>query len=474
VTAKLMNLKGLRLISPAAASRVHAVGTAPQAAGRQLNTEAVLIGSVRTAGGKKIRVNAQLIRTDDGRILWADGGLEIEARDLLEAERVLATAIALRLRGALTSRERKEIVSTATANAEAHELFVRGKMAQRERPRQRGLAVAQELFEQAVRLDPQYAEALAWLAMVQADRFTTGSAGDAARLASIENARRALAINPSIAMARSARITIFHTTGQAEEGLREAATLRNYGPVDATALSAIATAYVRAGMPDRAVPFFQQALEMDPEDTHTLEELSFAAYWAGQYELGMRVLKGQPAQVAPLPRMNLALSTGHREMARSAAIQLMQDPDRDRHSMFGAMCLRNLGEGDLAVRILRERLPDVQRKSERLRSERVVISVGLGYAILGNKQSALDQVRLALEIDPGNPWTLYFAAEIYARVGEERQAIEYLRQSIDAGFLLRQWLDWPHFRLFELRERPEIRALRDQLTAKIAVLRNQY
>ncbi len=384
VTAKLMNLQGLRLMSPEAAYRLSSAGASPAEAGRRLKAEAVLIGSVRTAE-RKIRVNAQLIRTEDGRVLWADGGLELEARDLLEAERVLATAIAARLRGALTSQERTVIASTPTSNAEAYELFVRGKLALRDRQRQPGLAVAEQLFEQAVRLDPRFAEALAWLAMAQANRFTNGSAGDQVRRASIENARKAIAIDPSVAMARSALITIFHTTGQAEEGLREAARLRQYSPGDAVALSAIATAYLRAGMPDRAVPFYQQALEMDPEETNTLGELAFAAYWAGQYELGLRVLEGQPPQVAPLPRMNLAVSTGRREMARSAALHLMQDPEWDRLVIYGAMCLRDFGEGELARRILRERLPVLERKAGHLRNERVRIALGLGYSILGNK-----------------------------------------------------------------------------------------
>jgi tetratricopeptide (TPR) repeat protein len=227
-------------------------------------------------------------------------------------------------------------------------------------------------------------------------------------------------------------------------------------------------------MPDRAVPVFQQALEMDPEDTDTLGELSFAAYWAGEYELGLRVLEGQPPQVAPLPRMNLAVCTGRREMARSAALHLMQDPELDRHVIYGGMCLRELGEGELVRQILRERLPVLERKGGHLRNERVLIALGLGYSILGNKQRARDQVRLAFESNPGDPWTLFFSAEIYAQLGEDRQAIDYLRQAIAAGFLSRPVLDWPHFRLYALRTHPEIRALRDQLSAKIAALRKQY
>src|SRR5438034_416206 len=77
----------------------------PQEAGKRLNVDAVLTGSVRRAD-RKVRVNAQLIRTEDGQVLWAEGGLEVESRDLLEAERLLSTAIATRLHVPLSRRER--------------------------------------------------------------------------------------------------------------------------------------------------------------------------------------------------------------------------------------------------------------------------------------------------------------------------------------------------------------------------------
>jgi TolB-like protein len=71
VTAKLMNLRGLRLISPEAAYRVSSAGASPVEAGQRLNADAVLVGLVRRAENR-IRVNAQLIRTADSRILWAE------------------------------------------------------------------------------------------------------------------------------------------------------------------------------------------------------------------------------------------------------------------------------------------------------------------------------------------------------------------------------------------------------------------
>lgn len=474
ITAKLMNLEGLSLVSPEAAYRVSSLNVSPAEAGRRLNTEAVLNGSVRTAG-RKFRANVQLIRSADGQILWADGGVEIEARDLLEAESLLATTIATRLRGALTARERNAIARMPTLNAEAYELFVRGKIAMRDRERPESLRTAAEFFERAVRLDPGFAEGLAWLAMAQATIFKIGDAGDEIRRASIENARKAIAVDPSVVTARRALITIFHSTGQAEEGLKEAAILRKAGATDAVSLSAIANAYLRAGMPDRAVLFYQQSLELDPEEPTTPDRLAFSAYWAGQYELGLRALEGTAPDSALLPRMNLAIATGRREMARATALQIMQNRTTGSLNVaFAALALIKLGEGQLARRILRERLPADEARIVKLRNERPQIGVGLAYSILGERRRALEQVRIAFDTNPGDPWVLYWAAEIHAQFGDERQAISNLREAFKLGFLSLPYLDWPEGKLYHLRDHPEVRALREDVGSKIAAFREQY
>jgi cytochrome c-type biogenesis protein CcmH/NrfG len=82
----------------------------------------------------------------------------------------------------------------------------------------RDLRLATDLFEQAIRIEPVFPEALGWLALAQAFTFKHGKAGDEVRRVSIENARKAIAVDPSVAVARRPLVAIFHTTAQAEEG----------------------------------------------------------------------------------------------------------------------------------------------------------------------------------------------------------------------------------------------------------------
>jgi DNA-binding winged helix-turn-helix (wHTH) protein/TolB-like protein len=476
VTARLTLLPGLRLLASAAAKRVESSGISPQVAGQRLHADAVLVGSVRR-GERKVRVNVQLIRTADGQILWAEGGLEVEGRDLLETEKLLAAAIASRLRGSLTRDQRSAISRVPATSAEAYELFVRGKLALRGSAPE-GSQVAEQLFRQAIKLDPAFAESYAWLALAQYNRFARGLAGDEARKASLANARRALAIDSNVTAARRALITIFHSTGQAGEGLKEASILRQSGATDADSLAAIARAYQRAGMPDRAVPLCQQALSLDPEDNAIRENLAFSALFAGEHELGLRVVEGHPSLSNFVKAYN-AEGLGRRDLAYSVALEWMQRPMTAPFSV--SLCgdiLQELGAGELARRIQRQRLAEFEREFASVNNERVRVGLGQICASLGEKKKALEQLRLALETNPGDPWTLFYASEIHARLGDERMALSTLRQAVDRGFLALHYVDF-HFEhsaegLYRFRNHPEFRAVREQLASKVARLRVQY
>jgi DNA-binding winged helix-turn-helix (wHTH) protein/TolB-like protein len=476
LTASLAALPGLRLLSPAAAYRLGSAGVSPQEAGQRLDVDAVLFGSVRRAE-HKIRVNVQMIRSTDGQVLWAEGGLNAEGKDLIETERLVATAIAARLRRSLGASEKDAIALRQTRSPDAYELYVRGRFAlrkSREDPQES--RIAEKLFDQAVKLDSGFAEALAWRALAQYAQFTSGIAGDNALKSALENARRALKMDPTVTAARRALITIFHSTGQAEEGLREAAILRQSGTVDVDSLTAMALAYLRGGMPDRAVTLYQRALDLDPENDQLNGSLSYAAVYARQYELGLDILKTSSYRHSFSAMLN-AQGAGRYEIARSAALEIMREVES---AFTFAMCwqtLRELGGMEEAHQIWRTRNAEFEDSAKR-RNERVRIGLAIVYATLNERRKALEKLRLALEANPGDPWALFYAAEGYGLLGEEQKALESLQQSINRGFLSLAYLDrqFEHSPrgLYRYRNDPQFRALRDRLAAKIERLRRQY
>jgi serine/threonine-protein kinase len=213
---KLTKLKTIRVVSLSVAMRFK--GSAQDAAqiGRELGVDAVVDGTVRKAGDH-FQMNVHLINVKDGFEIWADDGFESNIQNLLDAERQLAEAVAVKLKGELTPQDRTLVAKNNTANADAYELFLRGKQQYRNGQSQ----IARGLFDRAIQLDPNFADAYAWRGRVIYGQFK-GGRGDRATLdAALSDANRALQINPNIVSARVTLIGIYHSTGQYEEGLKQ-------------------------------------------------------------------------------------------------------------------------------------------------------------------------------------------------------------------------------------------------------------
>jgi eukaryotic-like serine/threonine-protein kinase len=121
-----------------------------------LHVRTILEGSVRKAGNR-IRVTAQLVNAADGYHLWSQR-YDREMTDVFDIQDEIARAISERLKVTLTERARR-----ATSNPEAYELYLRGCYHWNQRS-PAILRYAIQCFEQAIKLDPQYALAYAGLA----------------------------------------------------------------------------------------------------------------------------------------------------------------------------------------------------------------------------------------------------------------------------------------------------------------------
>ncbi len=119
-------------------------------AGRQLNVEAVLDGSLQTSGDR-IRVTARLVRVSDGKQLWASQ-LEEKFTDIFRVQDSISERVANALKIRLTNKENRRY----TDNVEAYELYMKGRFhALRLTRAETDKAVA--YFQQAIELDRNYA-----------------------------------------------------------------------------------------------------------------------------------------------------------------------------------------------------------------------------------------------------------------------------------------------------------------------------
>src|SRR3990172_12800460 len=164
VTEEIINalakVEGLRVAARTSAFAFKGQALDMKEIAGKLKVAAVLEGSVRKAGNR-VRITTQLIDVNDGCHLWADR-FDRELDDIFAVQDEIATAIAEKLRGTFHAGSNKPLVKRPTGNAEAYELYLRGRYAWQKFGSD--LYVALKYFERAVAADPEFAQAHAGIA----------------------------------------------------------------------------------------------------------------------------------------------------------------------------------------------------------------------------------------------------------------------------------------------------------------------
>jgi DNA-binding winged helix-turn-helix (wHTH) protein/tetratricopeptide (TPR) repeat protein len=164
ITDRLIDLSNLSqvVVRPMSAVLKYAAREADAIeAGRELNVEGVLVGSVQKSG-ERMRTNLQLVRVSDGAVLWVKT-FDEKFVNLLELEDEIADQAARAMRLELGENERRRIASRGTTNTEAYNAHMRGRFFWSKRTEE-GLKKAIEYFEQAIERDSNYAQAYSGLA----------------------------------------------------------------------------------------------------------------------------------------------------------------------------------------------------------------------------------------------------------------------------------------------------------------------
>ena len=131
-----------------------------QKIGELLHVSHLLEGSVAKAGNK-LRITAQLIQASDGNHEWSDT-YDREMQDIFAVRSEVAEKVANKLRVRLLGEEKKQIDKKPTDNLEAYDAYLKGRYFFN-RPSDQNLSKAISQFENAVRLDPNFAAAYSGL-----------------------------------------------------------------------------------------------------------------------------------------------------------------------------------------------------------------------------------------------------------------------------------------------------------------------
>jgi TolB-like protein/Flp pilus assembly protein TadD len=242
--------------------------------GKALGVGSLLEGSVRRVGNR-VRVSVQLINADNDEHIWAED-YDRDLTDVFAIQTDLAQKIAASLQAKLSPNEKERLDRRPTQNSEAYLLYVQAHdyATQMDIFNQTSLK-AVPLFEQAIKLDPNFALAFAGLSRAESWIYhstdPTASWRDKARL----HADEALRLQPDLPEGHLALgYSYYYGDRDYERALAEFEVAKQGLPNDAQAYLAIGAIQRRQGKWTESTANLEKSAALDPRDANTLFNLA--------------------------------------------------------------------------------------------------------------------------------------------------------------------------------------------------------
>jgi serine/threonine-protein kinase len=364
-----------------------------ETAARKLDVANILTGSVRRSPST-IRISTQLIDGRDGLERWSeayDRPVGDTLRIQIDIAQKVATALSIRLVG----NSRKTLALGGTNNPAAQDLLLQvtgdrdpGNRAAFER----NLA----LLDEALKLDPNYAEAHArkgYLMMVKAGTYSSSAKqADLGHAQALASADRAIAIAPRMALGHAIRGNILRQRLEMRSALASAERANSLPGDDVGVIIVYSLLLAQIGRSAEALRLSARIISLDPlspvsHETHAVN-LYIARRYAEAAANARRSLEIGPS--GERARAYLGHSLLAQAKAAEAATEYRKLEPTDYRRLLGqAIIAARAGQRPVAFENLRQ--------MQRLHGDSALYQFGEIYAQLGLPDEAFKQLELAFE-----------------------------------------------------------------------------
>src|SRR5882672_3398229 len=243
--------------------------------GKALGVATLLEGSVRRMGNR-VRVNVQLINADNDEHIWAED-YDRDLTDVFAIQTDLAQKITSALQAKLSPSEKARIDRRPTQNPDAYLLFVQAHDYATRPDMFRDTALkAEQLFEHATKLDPNFAAAFAGLSMVESWMYHSWDPLPPRREKARAAANEALRLQPDLPEAHLALgFSYYYGDRDYEHALAEFEIAKRGLPNEAQAYMAIGAIQRRQGRWVESTANLEKAAELDPKNSSVLVNLGY-------------------------------------------------------------------------------------------------------------------------------------------------------------------------------------------------------
>src|SRR5262245_58457337 len=400
VIADLSRIETLRVISRTSAMRLKGTDKTLATLAGELGVLYALEGSVRKAG-EDLRITVRLIDTRTDAPLWGDK-YSGTVRDVFAIQEKVSRSIADSLRVQLTAKEDRALAAGPAPNAYAFDTYLRTRrdiwsfIPERMERAKQELARALEIVG-----DDRFLHA--GLALVNWQYINGGVSGDRKYLAEAErHARKVLELDPTGAQGPRLLGLIRSQSGDIVGWVRHLQRAYQIDPHDPDGAVWTGIGWTYAGHPHRAQPIFEKLLSVDPHFDYLLFGLGWDAYFAGDH----------------------ARAEDFYEQARRLS------PDHPGIPMVLAQVLASAGQVERAVRFVDEQAPPAGTHPL------TTLAHILKHALRG-ESAAADAI--ATDAWAETIWSdfqyTHIMAQAQAVLGRNDEALRWLQQATDRGFI---------------------------------------
>jgi len=297
VIDRLSGLPNIKVISRTSAFHFKGRDIEPQKVAKELGVEALVMGRV-VQRGDDFSISAELVEAREDKQLWGEQYTR-KLSDLSAVQQEIATTVSGKLRGSLTSEEETRLNKSPTTNADAYQLYLKGRY-HANQTTAAGLNKSIEYLQQAIDKDPGYALAYAaladsyaslggdWAYVSPLDSFPKAKAA-AQKALELDDAlgeahaalayatyyadwnwtiaesefRRAILLNPNSALSHDRYAECLKMRGRLGESLAEAQRAQQLDPLSPEIVSQVANVYFFMRRYDDAIAQYQKALELN-------------------------------------------------------------------------------------------------------------------------------------------------------------------------------------------------------------------
>lgn len=435
---------------------------------KALRVNHIVEGSVRRAG-EQVRITAQLIEVSSDKHLWSETYTR-KLEDVFAIQDEISAAIADALELTLRTR-RAEIY---TDSIEAYDIYLQGRAKLREANAADRFDEAVALFDQALFIDPEFAEAQAGRCQAFLGKFRNEKDTSLIDRA-IAACDKAIILNPDAPEVLVTQGELYFEQGQNELALSSYNKAIELLPNFAKAYSGKAAVLDVLGDIDAAVSNYSIAIELQPDNSNTygnlgvtqfnngrlaeaadnfLQAIQLSPEVANNYSNlgGVYFFMGDFGKAAATFERSIAISPNANAYSNAGTNYYYQGEYKAAYSMFKEAAKQFpkefLFKGNLADSC--RLLTDCEQNAENLYNDALGLLEkelqvnnsnaenlslkALYLARLERYPEAKEQLDLAIKLDKQNPNILYTAALIYAANNDDRRTRDFINKALQSGF----------------------------------------